>query len=181
MLFRSDDDLLYFGASLDANIGFDGTNFNINTGSNSTVINSGNVGIGTSTPYATLAIDNNAGENAFFIGSSTALALSTSFIVDHEGNVGIGTGSPSEALDLSSGNLVTTGLGTFGNLDVDTLNLDGNTISDSTGVIAIPDRVSQTVSSSDASDNIGLDINLDRKSTRLNSSHSSVSRMPSSA
>jgi len=35
--------------------------------------------------------------------------------------------------------LTTTGLGTFGNLDVDTLNLNGNVISDSTGTISFND------------------------------------------
>jgi len=35
-----------------------------------------------------------------------------------------------------SGNLETTGIGTFGNLDVDTLNFNGNVISDSTGTIS---------------------------------------------
>lgn len=35
--------------------------------------------------------------------------------------------------------LTTTGLGTFGNLDVDTLNLNGNVISDSTGTISFDD------------------------------------------
>ena len=42
-------------------------------------------------------------------------------------------------VDLGSQNLSTTGLGTFGNLDVDTLNLDGNVISDSTGTISFND------------------------------------------
>lgn len=39
-------------------------------------------------------------------------------------------------LSITGGNLSTTGLGTFGNLDVDTLNLNANVISDSTGTIS---------------------------------------------
>jgi len=39
-------------------------------------------------------------------------------------------------VDLGSYNIITTGLGTFGNLDVDTLNFNANVISDSTGTIS---------------------------------------------
>lgn len=42
--------------------------------------------------------------------------------------------------DFQSGALTTTGLGTFGNLDVDTLNFNGNVISDSTGTISLDDE-----------------------------------------
>lgn len=42
-------------------------------------------------------------------------------------------------VDLGSNDLTTTGLGTFGNLDVDTLNLNGNVISDSGGTISFDD------------------------------------------
>lgn len=45
----------------------------------------------------------------------------------------------SGAVDLGVENLTTTGLGTFGNLVVDTLNLNGNVISDSTGTISLGD------------------------------------------
>jgi hypothetical protein len=41
-----------------------------------------------------------------------------------------------KSVDLGAFNLTTTGLGTFGNLDVDTLNFNGNVISDSTGTIS---------------------------------------------
>lgn len=44
------------------------------------------------------------------------------------------------SVDLGSQTLTTTGLGTFGNLDVDTLNLNGNVISDSTGTISFADE-----------------------------------------
>jgi hypothetical protein len=40
-------------------------------------------------------------------------------------------------IDLGAYNFTTTGLGIFGNLDVDTLNFNGNVISDSTGTISI--------------------------------------------
>ena len=39
-------------------------------------------------------------------------------------------------VDLGAFNIITTGLGTFGNLDVDTLNFNGNVISDSSGTIS---------------------------------------------
>lgn len=47
--------------------------------------------------------------------------------------------STSGAIDFGNENLTTTGLITTGNLDVDTLNLNGNVISDSTGEISFSD------------------------------------------
>ena len=44
-------------------------------------------------------------------------------------------GNADTTIDIGSEDLTTTGKGTFGNLDVDTLNLNGNTISDSSGTI----------------------------------------------
>ena len=44
-----------------------------------------------------------------------------------------------KSVDLGAFNFTTTGLGTFGNLDVDTLNLNGNVISDSGGTISFDD------------------------------------------
>lgn len=41
--------------------------------------------------------------------------------------------------DITAANFTTVGLGTFGNLDVDTLNLNGNVITDSTGTISFVD------------------------------------------
>lgn len=41
-----------------------------------------------------------------------------------------------KAVDIGTFNFTTTGLGTFGNLDVDTLNFNGNVISDSGGTIS---------------------------------------------
>ena len=63
-----------------------------------TVLNNGNVGIGTTTPWATLAVNPVAGSaaNQFVVGSSTA----TSFIVKNSGNVGIGTTAPGAQLEI---------------------------------------------------------------------------------
>ncbi|MFA5197668.1 MAG: hypothetical protein WC437_04605, partial [Patescibacteria group bacterium] len=41
-----------------------------------------------------------------------------------------------DSLNMGTGGITTTGLGTFGNLDVDTLNFNGNAITDSTGAIS---------------------------------------------
>jgi len=52
----------------------------------------------------------------------------------------IKTFSGTDNLDMESGNITTTGLGTFGNLDVDTLNFNDNEITDSTGAISFGDE-----------------------------------------
>ena len=68
----------------------------------------GVVGIGTSTPFASLSINNNAGLANFAIGSSTG----TYFIVDKNGNIGIGTSTPARKLVLDNpgrGNFSVTG------------------------------------------------------------------------
>ncbi len=59
----------------------------------------GRVSIGSSTPFATLAVNPTAGNasNQFVVGSSTA----TSFLIDNGGRVGIGTTSPTFALAVS--------------------------------------------------------------------------------
>jgi len=62
------------------------------------------VGIGTTSPFATLSIDHDSGDIPFAIGSSTA----TSFIIDAAGNVGIGTSSPIAQLSIK-GNGTGTG------------------------------------------------------------------------
>jgi hypothetical protein len=67
----------------------------------------GNVGIGTTSPWAKLSINNSTGDTAgqplFVIASSTASATTTSFIVTNTGNVGIGSTSPTAAFVLGSG------------------------------------------------------------------------------
>ncbi len=75
----------------------------LNLDANSFVFNTGSVGIGTSTPWAKLSINNySAGASTmplFTIASSTgAAATSTEFIVTSVGNVGIGTSSPAQKL-----------------------------------------------------------------------------------
>jgi hypothetical protein len=76
------------------------------------VYGGGNIGIGTTSPFAKLAINPNAGDgNSFIIGSSSA----TSFVVANSGNVGIGTpatGAPLTIKSAATGNpsvLLTSG------------------------------------------------------------------------
>ncbi len=61
-----------------------------------TVLDGGNLGVGTSSPWAKLSVEQNAGEVGFSVGSSTA----TSFVVDASGRVGIGTASPAKPFDV---------------------------------------------------------------------------------
>jgi len=62
-----------------------------------------NVGIGTTTPFGSLAVNNIAGQPGFVVGSSTA----TSFIVGRNGNVGVGTANPAFTFTVGT---VTTAL-----------------------------------------------------------------------
>jgi len=64
-------------------------------------------------------------------------------------------------VNLGLHNLTTTGLGTFGNLDIDTLNFNGNVISDSTGTISF-DNDSITTSGNISSTHLflGLDFSI---------------------
>jgi hypothetical protein len=59
-----------------------------------TFTNAGFIGVGTTTPLGAISINNEAGNTAFVVGSTTA----TSFIINKNGNVGIGSSSPSTAL-----------------------------------------------------------------------------------
>ena len=67
------------------------------------------VGIGTSTPFATLSVSTTGGMAGFVVGSSTK----THFIVDRSGSVGIGTDAPAGTGGLEIVNL--TGGGTPAN------------------------------------------------------------------
>ncbi len=60
-------------------------------------------------------------------------------------------------VDLGSNDLTTTGLGTFGNLDVDTLNLNANVISDSTGTISFDDDKIATTGHMEVGNNVTPD------------------------
>ncbi|MCK5059928.1 MAG: DUF5011 domain-containing protein, partial [Candidatus Pacebacteria bacterium] len=104
--FYSSDDITAISIEDDdtvISLGVSGTLFAIamNTASLTTpefVINtSGNVGIGTTSPWANLSVNQDAGEVGFAIGSSTA----TSFVVDASGRVGIGTVAPATTLDVN--------------------------------------------------------------------------------
>ncbi|MDQ3014706.1 MAG: hypothetical protein M3Q73_02495, partial [bacterium] len=66
----------------------------------------GNVGIGTTSPYAKLSIHANNGETnttLFNISSSTVAATSSFLTVLNNGNVGIGTSNPGSLLEVSGG------------------------------------------------------------------------------
>ena len=57
------------------------------------------LGVGTSTPWAKLAVNPVAGDtNQFVVGSSTA----TSFLINNAGSIGVGTTSPTSKLVISS-------------------------------------------------------------------------------
>jgi hypothetical protein len=56
------------------------------------------LGLATTTPFARLSVESQAGEAAFVVGSSTA----TSLIVDSQGNVGIGTTAPGGPLQIGT-------------------------------------------------------------------------------
>ncbi len=75
-----------------------GTNTLINSGGSS-YFNGGSLGIGTTTPSATLAVNSTAGATAFAIGSSTG----TQFIIDANNKIGVGTSSPQGGIDLNNG------------------------------------------------------------------------------
>ena len=79
----------------------------------------GNLGLGTTSPYAKLSIQANNGEtntSLFTIASSTASATTTLFTVLNNGNVGIGTSTPNKNLSIvGSSNLAdqTISLGAY--------------------------------------------------------------------
>jgi len=59
----------------------------------------GDVGIGTSSPYAKLSVTNTTANPSFIVEDSTSPDTSP-FIIDANGNVGVGTAAPSEKLSL---------------------------------------------------------------------------------
>lgn len=61
--------------------------------------NSGNVGIGTTTPAYKLSINGGSGENLFQVATSTNAGI---FTINANGNVGIGTVNPDRNLDVES-------------------------------------------------------------------------------
>ena len=73
-----------------------------------------NVGIGTTSPYAKLSINNLATDSTqplFAVASSTASATTTLFVINNNGNVGVGTSSPSQLLSIAGNTYLTGGLG----------------------------------------------------------------------
>jgi hypothetical protein len=76
-----------------------------------TITGAGNTGIGTTTPWATLAVNPTAGlaANQFAVGSSTA----TNFLIDNSGRVGLGTTSPGTILSIQGVGNFDTGTSTF--------------------------------------------------------------------
>lgn len=82
---------LYIGTSTDR--------FSTSTSPVLSLSNTGLVGIGSTTPFAKLAVNPVAGDaNQFVVGSSTA----TSFIIKNNGFTGIGTSTPAATLGISS-------------------------------------------------------------------------------
>ena len=60
---------------------------------------SGNVGIGTTSPNATLQVYGTGGTNPFLVSSSTGTGL---MVIQQNGNIGIGTTSPAATLEISN-------------------------------------------------------------------------------
>jgi len=68
------------------------------------ILEGGNVGVGTTTPWAQLAVEGQGGKPSFVVADSSN---NTDFIVTEGGNVGIGTNSPSALTSLDvDGNIV---------------------------------------------------------------------------
>lgn len=67
-------------------------------GSRFVIAEGGNVGIGTTSPFAKLAVENTGAGHSFLVGDEAN--DTTPFVIDASGNVGIGTASPSGKLDI---------------------------------------------------------------------------------
>ncbi len=70
-----------------------------------TVLNNGNVGVGTSTPVSQFAIEGNPGINPFLIASSSGASLMS---LNQAGYLGLGTDTPGERLEVV-GNIISKG------------------------------------------------------------------------
>jgi len=84
---------LYKTLTLDATT----TIFNIGGSEKVRIDSKGNVGIGTTSPSATLQVYGTGGTNPFLISSSTGTGL---MVIQQNGNVGIGTTTPSGVLSI---------------------------------------------------------------------------------
>lgn len=69
------------------------------------ILSGGNVGVGTTSPYAKFSINNSTndagGQPLFVIASSTPTATSTLFVVTNTGNVGLSTSTPGRRLEVA--------------------------------------------------------------------------------
>ena len=80
-------------------LGYASTTALTSTGSAYFATSGGNVGIGTTSPYARLSVEQGSEENVFVVGDQGT--STPSFVVKGNGNVGIGTTSPSAKLAIS--------------------------------------------------------------------------------
>ncbi len=114
------------------------TNLTVDTNTLYVNATSDRVGIGSTTPFATLSVDTNAGDKAFIIGSSTATYLELNeigdFIVDTDtlfvdnstDRVGISTSTPYG--DLGIGNGTASSTISAGRLCIEAAQEDGTVI-----------------------------------------------------
>jgi len=84
-----------------------GTGGNQSSNERMRILNTGNIGIGTTSPYAKLSVHAKAGETnttLFSVGSSTASATTTLLTVANTGNVGVQTVGQTQALSVTDNN-----------------------------------------------------------------------------
>ena len=132
-LFSSMGGKLYIGTSSDA--------FATSTLAAITILNNGDVGIGSSTPWADLSVTNENASGPTFVAGSTAGA--TQFVVAGSGNVGIGTSSPSSKLEVAGDIRISSGSGGKIIFDGGTT-LSNNSVTGSAGLTAMGDLTFET-------------------------------------
>ena len=137
-----------------------------------------NVTISDSSPGPALLITQ-AGAGAAIRVQDSADPDASPFVVDTSGNVGIGTASPANALDIAGGAIqISTSGGTARTvMSADSTDSTFSVNDDRNFTVKTNAATRLTINSSTATSTVPVD----RKSTRLNSSHIPLSRMPSSA